>query len=565
MIRAYKNYLLAWLCLSIGIAPGLVAQEGHTHGEEEMQAAHTVSGMFTSYAQTQKYELTLKHGRIDPNQEGDLILYVADYKTNKPLHDVDLKISVQEDEKIMVQTEMHDTGVYHLHAVFPDVRTYAVVVNINSPEHGPDLMLLKVETGKDPPQPEIHAETGEQAENSDWWKFILVFLGGLGVGYFLIKRRPKVAVSVLIVMAFHTSVQEAGAHDDHGDKGKSTAGNTVLVPKETQFLFEITTDELNTGDFQPSVQLVGTIIPASGEYAEITTSQNGKITSLKVMPGQEVTKGQSLAVIQATTSLSEQVGVATETGRLRADIQNAEAELKAAERELYRLRAISDIAAKKDIQAAEARYNAAKANLESLRAISSGSVTASSGSITLKSPVSGKVGPFSLSQGSEIMAGTTLFTVTSLDKVYVEAQVYNKDADVVKNAARYVVKSTENKTSDHVRIVTTAVEVNPSNQSQKVIFELTNPGEQFKIGEFITLQAYLDKSAKSIFVPSSAISEINGKPVLFIKDNPEIYSVRYVSLGDDNGTHTIVMEGIDEKERYVVLGTYQVKMMMLNQ
>jgi multidrug efflux pump subunit AcrA (membrane-fusion protein) len=107
--------------------------------------------------------------------------------------------------------------------------------------------------------------------------------------------------------------------------------------------------------------------------------------------------------------------------------------------------------------------------------------------------------------------------------------------------------------------------VNQSNQSQKVIFELTNPNGAFKIGEFITLQAFIQKSDKSIFVPNSSLSEINGKPVLFVKDNPEVYSVRYISLGDDNGTHSIVLKGIDEGERFVTEGTYQVKMMMLNQ
>jgi hypothetical protein len=61
------------------------------------------------------------------------------------------------------------------------------------------------------------------------------------------------------------------------------------------------------------------------------------------------------------------------------------------------------------------------------------------------------------------------------------------------------------------------------------------------------------------------LSEINGKPVLFIKDAPETYTVRYIALGQDNGTHTTVSKGLAESERFVTSATYQVKMMMLNQ
>ncbi|HUR31949.1 MAG TPA: efflux RND transporter periplasmic adaptor subunit [Saprospiraceae bacterium] len=559
-----------YLIIIVGmISLNLYSQEQHTHSQNEkgMENSHMTSGVFSVYAESKKYELTLKHDRIEPGKASDLKLYIADYITNKPINDVEIKITVQGDPSIIIETEPHDTGVYHLHGTFPKAQPYPLVINLNSKELGADLMLLSsVEVGKDVPQADDLVVEEAHHHPSGWWKYALVFIGGLGIGLFFFRRRPKVVTAILIVIALHTILQDVKAHGGHEEEDTAVAGNTVFIPKETQFLFDITTQRVGLGDFQPSIELFGTIIPAPGEFANITTPQSGKITALKVTPGQKVNAGQTLATIQLSTSLSEQVGVATETGRLRADIQNAKSELAAAERELNRLRSISDIAAKKDVQAAEARYNAAKANLQSLQSISSGSVVASSGSLTLKAPVSGTVGQFSLASGSEIISGTTLFSITSLDKVYIEAQVYDRDAGTVKNASKYIVTSTnDDRESDKVKMVSSALEVNPSNQSQKVLFELLNPAGDFKIGEFVTLQSFLPKSDKSIFVPNSAISEINGKPVIFVKDNPETYSVRYISLGEDNGTHSIVQKGIDEGERFVTEGTYQVKMMMLNQ
>lgn len=543
------------------------AQEEHTHSGDEQAVESGVPGtpgMFTVYAESQRYELTLKHPEITPGSVGDLTLYIADYTTNQPLVNVELEINVQEDPNIAIESEEVEPGVYNLHGTFPAAQGYSLAINLNSPDRGADLMLLsKVEVGKAPPVEEASEE--EEHAHSDWWKFLLVFLGGLGIGYVFLRRRPKVAASIILIAMIHAVVQDADAHGGHDEK-KGTAGTSVLVPKETQFLFEIMTQQIRSGNFQPAVQFYGTVVPSPSGFANITTPQSGKVTSLKVTPGQKVSAGQVLAEMTPSASQSERVGVAAETGRLQAEVKAAQAELRAAERELARLNAISDIVAKKDIQAAEARYNAAKANYDALRSVSTGSAISSGGNLVFKAPVSGTVGQFVLAPGAEVIAGTTLFSITNLDKVYVEAQVYDRDAEVVKDASKYTVTCTndEHKTAQ-VKIVSAALEVNPTNQSQKVLFEVLNPSGEFKIGEFVTLQAFQQGTDKTIFVPNSSLSEINGKPVLFVKQNPEVYEVRFISLGDDNGTHTVVMKGINEGERYVMEGTYQVKMMMLNQ
>lgn len=548
----------------------MYAQDDHGHTHEEIGGADSnrdgAEGVFSVYAESQKYELSLKHGHIEPGHETELILYIADYFTNAPLSEIDLRIEVKEDSSIHIETEYVEPGIYHLNGQFPQATPYSLIVNLNSKVKGADLLLLApVEVGVEPPhEDEVVAE--EHEHGSSWWKYALVFLGGLGIGYLILRRRPKVAVAILVVISVHAVMYDAQAHEGHDEVKKTTAGNEAFIPKETQFLFKVLTQPVATGDFKPSIELFGTVIPSPSGFANITTPQTGKVTSLNVMPGQKVTKGQTLAVVVPSTSLSDQVGVATETGRLRADIQAAQAELTAAEKELNRLRSIADIAAKKDVQAAEARYAAAKSNLQSLRSISSGSVTGTSGSVTLKAPVSGTIGQFSLATGAEIISGTTLFSITNLDKVYIEAQVYDQDADLVRNASSYTVQCTdENHETAEVRLVSDALEVNASNQSHKVIFELHNPEGEFKIGEFVTLQAFQNQVDKTLFIPNSALSEISGKPVVYVKDGPEKYSVRYISPGEDNGTHTVVLQGLQEKERYVTNGAYQVKMMMLNQ
>ena len=561
----YFLFILSW------IAAPVFAQDDHGHTHEETEATDVPAQLdaFILYAESQKYELTLKHGELEPGQEADLTLYIADYITNQPLEGIDIKMTVQEDASLTFTSEVHEPGVYHIHGTFPEKRSYALAVHLNSQDHGADLMLLQpVEVGKKLPQVTTASETDSPLLRGplQWLLYLVVFLGGLGIGAILLRRRPKAVAILIIAICIPSVLQQAHAHEGHDDEEAGTAGNTVFIPKETQFLFNLLTQAIDAGNFQPSLEFYGTVMPAPDGFANISTPQNARINSIKVTPGQKVKPGQVIAVLRPTTSQSEQVGIAVETGRIQVEIRAAEAELTAARRELDRLKAIEDIAAKKDVQAAEARVNAAEENLRALQRVSGSSMGNATSDIVLKAPIAGTVGQFTLAAGAEVVGGMPLFTVTNLSRVFIEAQVYDRDASIVNHAEKYTVtcNDADHKTAD-VRMVSPALEVNPTNQSQKVYFELQNPEGEFKIGEFVTLHAFQQIHANSIFIPNSAISEINGKPVVFAKNNPEEYAVRYLALGHDNGTHTTVMKGLAEGDRYVTTATYQVKMMMLNQ
>ncbi|MCI0750266.1 MAG: efflux RND transporter periplasmic adaptor subunit, partial [Flammeovirgaceae bacterium] len=187
--------------------------------------------------------------------------------------------------------------------------------------------------------------------------------------------------------------------------------------------------------------------------------------------------------------------------------------------------------------------------------------------ISLRAPIDGIVGTFTLSAGSAVNASETLFSITNLDRVFVEAQVFDKDAGKVNAGKNFTVECTTNdphKTAE-VKLIAPAQSINPTNQTQRVIFEMKNPKGEFKIGEFVDVRVYATQSSQQLSIPNSAINEINGRPVVFIKDAAEQYSVSYVSPGHNNGSFTIINKGVEEGERIVVNGTYQMKMIYLNQ
>ncbi len=533
--------------------------DDHTHGDEKTTATGQQQKYFSSEAVSDKYELLIRYEPINIGEPAHLTLFVSEYATNKPVDKAEIKISAQEDNKLVFTAKQTGEGTYTVETTFPEKKKYSLAVNINS-ALGADLILLSsIEAGKELPHAE-EAESKSVFANWHTWLMIAVaLLIGLGLGFLLQKRNTKTGrstIAVFLLIAYCLlPIEQSIAHgdDDHGaKKSGNNFSNSFNVPKETQFLFDVFTEKVQSGSFTESTKLFGTIIPSSNGQALVTTPQNGKIISLNVRVGEQIKAGQQLAVIEQNIDAGTQVNFLSEKNNLTA-------EYDAAKKEFDRLSSIKDIAAKRDVDEATARLQKAETNLKLF--------TGNSGkTISLHAPISGIVANFKLSIGATVNAGEILFTITNLAQIYAEAQVFDKDAAKVQRGAKFTIEcaNDSHKTSE-VKLLSLAQEINATNQSQRVLFELSNPDSDFKIGEFVNICVFASENSQQIALPNSAITEINGKPVVFIKDAAEKYTVSYVKLGENNGTYTSILKGVEEADRVVVNASYQLKMIYLNQ
>ncbi len=556
------------------------SQEQHTHADGTTHAAHgdeTAASAkpgadhFTIYGESDKYELTLYFPEIMAGKEAHLTLFMADFYTNRPIEKADLKISTAQNPQQVFEVKPLSPGVYELHTTFSETKNYTLNVQI-AHANGADLIGLQgVEVGK-----KLVAEAAtppdEHGRTSGW----LMFLGGLLLGvvamFFIFKNKNRTLTTVFLLASawFSTTNNNptfAHGDDDHGAKSGSSFGKMVDAPKETQFLFEILTQPIAVGDYNSATTMFGTIVPASGGLGAVVAPQSGRISSVKIAVGQLVRAGQVVAVLQQNIGTAEQVGVASTNAGLLLQIENARVRRTAAQREFDRLKKIEDIAAAKDLQAAEAILNAVRAEIEVLESKFVGAnSSANNRTVSLVAPISGVVGAFTLTAGAEVAAGQTIFTVTNINKVYVEAQVYDRDVPMVRAGNKFLVTcSTDDHKTAEVRLISQAQTMNPGNQSQRVLFEMDNPTGDFKIGEFVTVKALNNEKSRQISIPNSALTEINGKTAVFLKHAPEEFQLSYVQVGEDDGTRTLILKGIEEGQKVVSSGAYEVKMMYLNQ
>ena len=541
------------------------AHGGEDHGDAKKTAAIGSLKYFSSEAVSDKYELLVKYNLLIPGKEGMIKLYISDYNTNKPLDSATLQVTVAGNPNIKVNVTRIDTGVYELKTNFPEKKAYNLFVNINSPAGADLIQLNNIEAGKELTVAETETLLHTDWYSSNWFFGLMGLLIGLIVMFFIRKTRSRklTTTAILLLCLLPTATyNSASAHggEDHGDEaGKKGGGSSTvfIVEKETQFLFNIQTQKIGTGDFNETSVLLGTVTAAPQGRAVIQSPQAGKIVSLRVTPGQKVVRGQVVAVIEQQVDAGTQISIISQSNTVNSEFEAAKAQYE-------RLKAIEDIAAKKDVTEAKARFESARKN-KALFDANTGRNTGSTKAMTLTSHVSGVVGTFNYAIGAVVSGGETLFEITNLEQVFVEAQVFTADVEKMKAATAFTTTSSTDTATYKLKMVSTAQSVNTGNQSQKVVFELINPKSQFKIGENVNVRMTGSSVTRQVVIPNDAITEVNGKSAIFIKDKAEQYSISFIVKGESNDKFTVITKGTEDGERVVTANVYQMKMMYLNQ
>ena len=348
--------------------------------------------------------------------------------------------------------------------------------------------------------------------------------------------------------------------EDHGAAAPAATGaalsDAVLLPKESQFLFGVRTALASYSATYNRLTLYGTVSAAAGGEGRIVVPQTGRIVRLAAQVGQPVRAGQVLAVVEQTLDATQQIGLSTERA-------NAQAELRAAQQDYARLQSIADIAARKDVVAAELRLRQARQNAGILNG------QASNRRVSITSPISGTVDVFNLAVGQQVNQGDELFRVLNPGKLRVEAQVFAQDLSKIPDDAQFQVEGLQGQAgSASARLVVFSNVVNPVNQARQLILELDGGGASlFRPGQAVNVQV-LGRSggAKQLVVPTAALTDLHGKPVVFVHTTPETFRIRYVQPGPANGTQTVLLAGeVNENDRVVTVGTYQLKSIYTNQ
>ncbi|MCF8469866.1 MAG: macrolide transporter subunit MacA [Parvibaculum sp.] len=320
------------------------------------------------------------------------------------------------------------------------------------------------------------------------------------------------------------------------------------------------------GDIEQTVTALGSLQPK--EYVDVGAQVSGQLETVNVEIGDQVKKGDLLAVIDAKVYETEVAGARAKLTDLQSQLAGAEAELVLAKRQYARNINLAkiDAVSRDDLDTSETAMKTTEASIGSLKAqIEQQKATVEGGEANLGytkiyAPIDGTVTAQVALQGQTLNANQTaptILTISDLSTMTVEAQVAEADVGKLK-AGMPVYFTTLGQTNQRwtstVRQILPTPEIVNDVVLYTVLVDIANPDGLLM--KDMTAQVFflLGEARDVLTVPVGAIKDgPNGTKTVTVMTNKGPQS-REVEIGIQNRISAEIKSGLEEGDM-VVTGT----------
>jgi Cu(I)/Ag(I) efflux system membrane fusion protein len=263
---------------------------------------------------------------------------------------------------------------------------------------------------------------------------------------------------------------------------------------------------------------------------------SGRVEKLLVnFTGESVSKGQKLAVIYSPELVTAQQELLE-----AAKTKQSQPEIYEAAKEKLRQWKLSDA----QISVIENSHNI-QSNIN-IEATTSGIVTARR-----------------INMGDYVSAGSALYEVSDLSRVWVLFDAYESDLPFLKQGDKlsFTIQALPGNMFDGtIRFIDPVID--PVNRVAKVRVEIGNPGGKLKPEMFATgiVRSNLTEYKGKLVIPASAILWTGKRSIVYVKqagDEP-IFNLREVELGPKLGESFVVLAGLNDGEEIATQGAFSI-------
>ncbi len=300
-----------------------------------------------------------------------------------------------------------------------------------------------------------------------------------------------------------------------------------------------------------SLVLAAKVEPDPTRVVHVYSQITGRLVELYVRPGQEVTKGQDIGLIQSS-----------EISSARADYDKAKIEVARSDRQLDRAKLLlqHEVLAQRDYDDLEAADQAAHAELtRTVQRIHmlGFSPDGSSDSVALKAPISGAVLETGSATGEmqrSLDNANSIATIASLDPIWIVGDVFERDLNTVR-AAQSVDVTFPAYPGETVRgkIANISDAMDPATRTLKVRVVLPNPRHRFKPEMFANL-SIARTAAPEFVLPTTAVVHDGFSSYVYLQTSPGKYDRRQVTTGALRGKTVVVTSGLQDGDQIVTAG-----------
>ena len=334
----------------------------------------------------------------------------------------------------------------------------------------------------------------------------------------------------------------------------------IIVQLTPELRTRVAVIPLDAAPFKDIIHLPGKVALNERQLARIGPSISGRVAEIKVFPGQEVRKGDVLAILNST-ELSQ-----AQAAYLKAKTQMTLQKMKAQRAKRLFEEGIISEAALREREAGLAESDVevrALADQLSVMGMTPSAVEGlnKSGLIHSLTPVTsstdGTIIESKISVGQIAEISDEFFTVADLSTVWVSAEAPEQDAASILLGSDAEVHIAA--LPDHPfigRIIYVSDTVKPDTRTVTVRISVSNPTRRLK-PEMLAEMIITLHAEESITIPAEAIIRHRDRDHVFVQTQDDAFELRPVSLGSEHSGRRKVLSGLSVGDMIIAKGGFQ--------
>lgn len=347
--------------------------------------------------------------------------------------------------------------------------------------------------------------------------------------------------NVVMAAALPAALFFSGCHGDQQPPQTAT-------PKEQV----VETVAVHRSEFANQLTLPARVMAIPTQMVHIFPLISGRVLSLKILPGQEVRKGEHIGTLQSS-----------EAAQARSDYEKARIEADRADLQLNRAKELltHEVMSQRDYDDLKALDAADHSELDRARQalhVLGFNENDTSDVVPITAPISGVVldvgtGPGELQRSLD--NATAIATIADISSVWIVGDLYPRDQSQVHTGQTasitvngypgMVLHGVVNNISDSV---------DPTSLTLKVRVVLPNPGHKLKPSMYATM-ALTGKQQNVFKVPATAVIQNGRETFVFIETAPGKYERRNVVVSNTGTEYDDVVQGLADGDSVVSQGT----------
>jgi cobalt-zinc-cadmium efflux system membrane fusion protein len=351
----------------------------------------------------------------------------------------------------------------------------------------------------------------------------------------------------------------SGCKKSQPSGASQTAQDPNLVMANEALLAQIKISVVSQGDVSDILRVAGQIDFDEQALTRIGASVTGRVTQINAQLGNEVKKGDTLALINSSELSNSQLAylkARSEKEFHRRTVQRAKTLFEA------------DVISAAELQRRESEYEVASAQTRAaqdqlrvlgvnLKAMEELATTGAIDSVaSVMATIKGVVVERKVTTGQVVQPADVLFTVADLSRVWAVAQVPEQQVAQVKvgQSVRIEVPALENEKLIG-KLIYVGQTVNPESRTVLVRTELENTSGRLK-PSMLASMLIESTPTKRVVVPITAIVREQDADYVFIEEKPGSFRLKPVRLSSEHNGQRVVLDGLSQGMRIVSDGAF---------